>query len=95
MNDILLYGAETEAEHEARVEQIRQRYVNYVLVVNVTKSEFYVHVTTFLGHSVNGREVQMHANKLKTMSTWPVHTEKKEVQGILGIANCYSRFIEK
>ena len=36
----------------------------------------------------------MDAAKLKTMSKWPVPTKKKKVQGFLGFANYYRRFIE-
>ena len=35
----------------------------------------------------------MDASKLETMSKWAILTKKKEVQGFLGFANYYSRFI--
>ena len=94
MDDILIYGAQTEAEYQAYVEKILQQCFNHRLAVNLTKYEFHVHEITFLGHIVNGSQVQMDPGKLETMSKWPVSTKKKEVQACLGFANYYRRFIE-
>ena len=94
MDDILIYVGQTEAEYHAYVEKILQQCVNHVLAVNLTKSEFHVHETIFLGHIVNGRQVQMDPAKLETMFKWPVPTKKKEVQAFLGFANYYRQFIE-
>ena len=58
MDDILIYGAETEAEHQSHVEKIPQLCINYGLAVNLTKSEIHVHQTILLSHTVNGRQVQ-------------------------------------
>ena len=94
MYDILIYGGSTEAEHQAFVENVLQHCVKHVLAVNLTKSEFHVHKTSFLGHIVNGRQVQMDTTTLETMSKWPVPTEKKDVQAFVGFAIYYHRFIE-
>ena len=94
MDDILVYGGQTEAEHQAYVEKILQQCVNHGLAVNLTKSEFHVHETIFLGYIGNGSQVPMDQARLKTMSKWPVPTKKKEVQAFLGFANYYRRFIE-
>ena len=94
MYDILIYCAETTAEHQAYVQKTVQQCVNHGLAVYLTKSEFYIHETIFLGHIVNGSQVQMDPAKLKSMFKWPVPTKKKEVQAFLGFANYYCRFIE-
>ena len=94
MDDILIYGRQTEAEHQAYVEKILQQCVNHGIAVNLTKSELHVHEIIFLGHSVNGSLIQMDAAKLETMSKWPVPTKKKEVQAFLRFANYYCRLIE-
>ena len=52
LNDILIYGEETEAEHQRLVEQVLQRCVQHELAVNLSKSEFHVKETIFLGHVV-------------------------------------------
>ena len=95
MDDILIYGGSTEAEHQAFVDKVLQQYVKQELAVNLTKSEFHLHETTFLGHNVHDSQVLMDPAKPKTMSKWPVPTKKNEVQAFLGFANHYDRFIEK
>ena len=89
MDDVLIYAGQTEAEHQAYVKQILQKCVNNGLAVTLTKSEFHVYETIFLGHIVNGSQVQMDTDKLETMSKWPVPTKKQEVQVCLGFANYY------
>ena len=56
-DEILIYGEETQAEHEACVEKILQQCVNHELALNLTKSEFLVYKTIFLCHIVNGSQV--------------------------------------
>ena len=68
MDDIRIYGAETEAEEQAYVEKILQQCVNDVLAVNLTQSEFHIHELIFLGHIVNCSQVQIDPAKLATMS---------------------------
>ena len=68
IDDTLIYGGQTEAEHQAYVETILPQSVNHGLAVNLTKSEFHVHETIFLVHIVNDSQVQMDPAKLETMS---------------------------
>jgi len=75
------------------VEQVLQQCIKHSLAVNLTKSEFHVKETLFLGHIINGQQVQMDPTKLEAMSKWPTSTKKKEVQAFLGFANYYRRFI--
>jgi len=93
LDDILIYGGDSEEEHQHLVEQILQQCIKHGLAVNLTKSEFHVQETLFLGHIINGQQVQMDPTKLEAMSKWPTPTKKKEVQAFLGFANYYRRFI--
>ena len=68
MDDILIYGATSEAEYQGVVDKVLQECVKHELVVNLTKSELHVHETMFLGHIVNGSQVQVNSGKLETMS---------------------------
>ena len=68
IDDTLIYGGTTEAEHQAFVTKVLQQCVKHVLAVNLTKSEFHVHETIFLVHIVKGSQVQMDPAKLETMS---------------------------
>ena len=87
MDDILIYGGQTEADHQAYIKKILQQCVDHAFAVNLTKSELHVHETIFLGHIVYGSQVQMDPAKLENMFKWPVPTKKKEVQEFLGFAN--------
>ena len=93
LDDILIYGGDTEGEHQAIVEKVLQQYVEHGLTVNLLKSEFHVKETIFLWHVINSQEVKMDPSKLETISKWPIATKKKEVQAFLGFANYYRRFI--
>ena len=59
LDDILIYGGYTEAEHQAIVEKVLQQCVEHGLTVNLLKSEFKVNETIFLEHVINGQEVKM------------------------------------
>ena len=94
MNDILIYGGTTEAEHQVVVPKDPQQCVKHGLAVNLTKSEFHVRKTISLGHIVNGSQGRMDPAKLETMYKWPVRTHKKEVLAFLGFSNYYRGFTE-
>jgi len=93
LDDILIFGGTIEAEHQALVKQVLQLCINHGLAVNLPKSEFHVQQTLFLGHIINGKQVQMDPSKLEAISKWPTPTKKKEVQAFLRFANYYRRFI--
>ena len=59
LDDILIYGGDTEAEHQAIVETVLQQCVEHGLAVNLVKSEFYVKETIFLVHVINSQEVKI------------------------------------
>ena len=67
-NNIHTYGGNSQNEHQAIVQKVLQQYVEYALVVHILKCEFFVHGTIFLVHVINGWEVKMDTQKLKTMS---------------------------
>jgi len=68
LDDILIFGGETEEEHQALVEKVLEKCVEHGLVVNLPKSEFHVIQTLFLGHIINGQQVQMDPAKLEVMA---------------------------
>jgi len=89
LDDILIFGGDTEEEHQALVKKVLEKCVEHGLAVNLPKSKFHVQQTLFLGHIVNGQQVQMDLAKLEVIAKWPVPTKKKEVQAFLGFANYY------
>ena len=93
LNNILINGGYTEAEHQARVEKVLQQCVEHGPAVNLQKREFHVKGTIFVGHVINNQEVKMDPSKLETMSKWSIPTTRKEVLAFLGFANYYHQFI--
>ena len=48
LDDILIYGGDTEEEHQKMVEKALQLCIAHSLAGNLGKSEFHVHETIFL-----------------------------------------------
>ena len=92
-DDILIYGGNTEAEHQATSEKVLQQYVKHGLAVNLPNSVFHVHETKYVEHVINCQEVKIDYSKLETMSNCPISIKKVEVQVFLSFANYYWRFI--
>ena len=57
LDDILIYGGDTEEEHQKIVEQVLQLCIDHPLAVNLGKSEFHVPETIFLEHIIKGQQV--------------------------------------
>ena len=78
LDDILIYGGNTEAEHQAIVEKVLQQFVEHGLAVNLLKSEFHVKETIFLGHVINGQEVKMDPSKLEPCPRGPSEQRRRK-----------------
>ena len=93
LDDILIYGGDAKAEHQAIVEKVVQQCIEHGLAVNVRKSKFHVHETILLVHVINGEEVKMDNSKLEARSKWPIPKKTKEVQVLIALANYYCLLI--
>ena len=67
LNNILIYGGDTEAVHQAIVEKVLQQYVEHGLAVNLFKSKFHVYKCIFLKYVINGLKLNMDPSKLQSM----------------------------
>ena len=54
------------------VKRVLERLIDHDLAVNLSKLEFYVKETVFLGYIINGSEVKMDGVKVKTIKEWAV-----------------------
>ena len=93
IDDILIYGGKTEAEHQKIIEKVLAKCVEHGLAVNLSKSCFHQDEVTFLSHVINGHEICMEPDKVETIRKWPIPPCKREVQSFLGFANYYRNFI--
>ena len=86
-DDILIYGRNTENEHQAIVEKVLQQHVEHRLAVNFLKSKFDVKESILLAHVINGEEVKMDPSTLETMFKCAIPIQKKAVEALLDFAN--------
>jgi len=54
LDDILIFEGETEEEYQALVEKVLEKCIEHEVAVNLSKSEFHIKQTLFLGHIING-----------------------------------------
>ena len=60
----------------------------------LTKTEFHVQETTFLGLIITIKGVKMDPKKVNAILAWPEPKTVKQVQLFLGFCNFYKRFIQ-
>ena len=72
LDDILIHTSGTEEKYQALVEQVLERLMDHDLAINLSKSEFHVKETVFLGYVINESEVKMDGAKIKTIEEWAV-----------------------
>ena len=65
IDNIRIYGGNTEPEHQAFVNKDLQQCVKNGLAVNPTKSEFHMHETILLEDIINGSQVTMNPAKFE------------------------------
>ena len=92
IDDILIYSKDLK-EHRGHVKQVLKRLQEYGLQVDISKCEFDAHEVQYLGLIINTNGIRMDPKKVAAVMEWPVPTSVKDVQGFLGFANFYRRFI--
>ena len=93
LDDILIYSR-TKREHTRHVRLVLDKLREAGLQVDIKKCEFDVEETVFLGVIVSGSGLRMDPEKVKVIVNWTTPTNLKEVQGFVGFANFYRRFIK-
>lgn len=81
-------------EHRIHVKMVLKRLQENGLYAKLSKCEFEVTETTFLGHVISDNGIKMDPNKVKAIRDWPRPTTVTEVQSFLGLGNYYRRFIK-
>ncbi len=94
LDDILIYS-KTKKEHQTHVKQVLERLREAGLQVDIHKCEFDVEETVFLGVIISGEGLRMDPKKIECILNWKTPTNLKEVQGFVGFANFYRRFIHE
>jgi hypothetical protein len=92
LDDILIYSR-TEEEHTAHVRAVLQKLRDAGLFAKMSKCEFFVPETKFLGMIVGRDGIRMDPEKVQTVRDWRSPSCLTDVQAFIGFSNFYRRFI--
>ncbi|KAG0155742.1 hypothetical protein PDIDSM_2915 [Penicillium digitatum] len=92
LDDILIYSR-TRAEHIEHVRKVLQRPREAGLFAKLSKCEFCVSETKFLGTIIGEDGIRMDPDKIETIVNWKTPTCLTDVQAFIGFGNFYRRFI--
>ena len=93
MEDILIYSKMPD-DHVAHVQAVFECLASKNWHVKEKKCALFLPEVEFLGHVVSAKGVKVAVDKVDTVSSWPTLTCVREVQGFLGLANFYRRFVK-
>ncbi len=93
LDDILIYS-KSKKEHREHVKLVLDRLREAGLQADIKKCEFDDDETIFLGVIISGSGLRMDPEKVKAIVDWRTPTNLKQVQGFVGFANFYRRFIK-
>ena len=92
MDDILIYS-QNLSEHQDHVKSVLQRLREHGLQVDISKCSFEATQVTYLGLIVSTKGISMDPKKVACVQEWPTPQSLRDIQGFLGFANFYRRFI--
>ena len=94
LDDILVFS-ETLEEHQEHVRKVLQRLRDAQFYADIDKSKFEVTSAKYLGLIISTEGLKMDPNKIDAVLEWPTPRVLKDVQGFIGFANFYRRYIER
>ena len=93
LDDILVYSKNFE-DHVQHVREVLKRLRENSLYAKLSKCEFHNTSLHFLGVIVSTDGISMDPAKCQKVLDWPEPTSVKTLQGFLGFANFYQKFIK-
>ena len=91
--DDVLIASTTAEEHLHHLRIIFQRFQDYGIVINPSKSEFGSASLDFLGHHVSAEGISPLSSKVQIIQDFPPPTSLRSLREFLGLVNFYRRFI--
>jgi len=90
----VLVGTETEEGHDEIMEEILRRLKENDLYIKPEKCIWKARKIGFLGVVIGPNGIEMEAEKVERMLSWPQPKNVKNVRKFLGLTNYYRRFIK-
>ena len=92
MDDLLIYS-DNEIEHREHVRKVLQRLREAGLQASISKCEFHVTRTKYLGYILTTDGIEVDPEKTAVIRDWKQPTTARGVLSFLGFCNFYRRFI--
>ena len=92
IDDILIYS-NSMSEHKGHVRKVLTALRKAGLQLDISKCEFHVTETIYLGLIISKDGIRMDPNKIETIQNWNTPENLKDVQAFIGFANFYRRFV--
>ena len=93
-DDILIYS-ESWADHLRHVRAVLSTLQQHQLFVKRSKCAFRVESISYLGHIISTAGVTMDPTKVQAVADWPQPRSVRVVQGFLGLAGYYRKFVRE
>ena len=91
--DDILINASTVSEHDARLEQVLQIFMELGVTLNREKCIFAQGKIAFLGHELSAERVRPSYSKVQTVQNMVVPHDKKAVERLLGFVTYLAKFL--
>jgi len=93
VDDLLIYSKNMK-EHQEHVRLVLERLRSAGLQASISKCEFHVTRTKYLGFIITTEGIEVDPEKISVIKKWAVPTTVRGVQSFLGFCNFYRRFIK-
>jgi transposase InsO family protein len=94
VDDLLIYS-DNEKQHREHVKKVLQRLREAGLQASISKCEFHVTRTKYLGFIITTEGLEVDPEKIAVIREWKTPTTVKGIQSFLGFGNFYRVFIKE